>query len=147
MKLVIQRVAQAKVSAQNHQEEIQKGLFILLGIGANDIKGTMAKCAEKVFKMRLMADKDGKMNLTVNNVNGEFLVVSQFTLYADTSGGNRPSFIDAAPPEQAKELYLHFVDSLKSLGATVKTGSFGNFMKINAELDGPVTIIVESPEK
>ena len=144
MKLVIQRVIQAKVSAQNHQEQIQKGLFILLGIGVNDTKEMAAKCAEKVYKMRLMADNEGKMNLTVNDVNGEFLVVSQFTLYAETSGGNRPSFINAMEPAKAKEMYLHFVDSLKSLATTVKTGSFGDYMNIEAVLDGPVTIIVES---
>lgn len=105
--------------------------------------------AVKLAKLRAMADKQGKMNLTVGDVGGEFLVVSQFTLSADTSGGNRPSFIQAALPEEAKRIYEHFVEKLKDgLPRTgrcgVATGSFGDYMEITATLDGPVTIILES---
>lgn len=145
MKLIIQRVKKAVVTAENHNEKIGKGLFVLFGAGVGDTKETALKLAQKLYKIRLMADNEGKINLTVNDIGGAFLVVSQFTLYADTNGGNRPSFVNAMEPAKAKDLYLHFVESLKSLGANVKTGSFGNYMKINAELDGPVTIIVESP--
>lgn len=144
MKLVIQRVVQASVSAQNHEESIGRGLFILFGAGKEDTKEQAQKTAQKVVKMRLMADESGKMNKSVADVEGEYLVVSQFTLYADTSGGNRPSFINAMAPEEAKALYEYFVEELRKLGAVVKTGSFGNYMNINAELDGPVTILTES---
>jgi D-tyrosyl-tRNA(Tyr) deacylase len=144
MKLVIQRVSHATVTAEGHEESISQGLFILFGAGIGDTKEQAAKLVQKLYKMRLMRDESDKMNLAVPDVNGEFLVVSQFTLYADTSGGNRPSFVNAMAPEEARELYEYFVAELRKLGATVKTGSFGNYMKINAELDGPVTILVES---
>jgi D-tyrosyl-tRNA(Tyr) deacylase len=90
-----------------------------------------------------MADGEGKMNLSVKDVNAEILIVSQFTLYGDTSGGNRPSFIKAARPEVAEPLYDYFVEKVKSLGISVGTGKFGAEMKIEAELDGPVTILIE----
>lgn len=143
MKLVIQRVKEAAVTAQDHNEKIEKGLFVLFGAGNDDTKERAEKLAQKLYKMRLMADDSGKMNLTVGDVNGEFLVVSQFTLYGDTTGGNRPSFINAMAPDEAEKLYKYFVECLKKLGAKVKTGSFGNYMNINAALDGPVTILVE----
>ncbi len=144
MKLVIQRVAKATVSANNHEESIGAGLFVLFGAGNGDTKEKAEKLAQKLYKMRLMKDGNDKMNRSVADVGGEFLVVSQFTLYGDTSGGNRPSFINAMPPDQAQELYEYFVEELRKLGATVKIGSFGNYMKINAELDGPVTILVSN---
>jgi len=97
--------------------------------------------ADKLSKLRVMADKEDKMNLSVADVGGEILVVSQFTLHADTSGGNRPSFINAALPNTAKEIYDHFVSELKSKGISIKTGTFGNYMQIEAVLDGPVTIL------
>lgn len=143
MKLVIQRVTKATVHAKDHEESIEKGLFILFGAGKSDTKEQAQKLAQKVVKMRLMADEDGKMNRSVADIQGEYLVVSQFTLYGDTSGGNRPSFINAMPPDQARELYEHFVDELREFGAIVKTGSFGNYMNVQAELDGPVTIVIE----
>ncbi len=149
MKLVIQRVSSATVTSdpangERHHEEIKKGLFVLFGAGINDTTEQAQKLAQKLFKIRLMADENGKMNKSVQDVNGEYLVVSQFTLYGDTSGGNRPSFINAMQPEEAKKLYEYFVEELRKQGATVKTGSFGNYMNIKAELDGPVTILVES---
>ena len=143
MKLVIQRVSHATVTAQGHEESISRGLFILFGAGVGDTKEQSIKLAQKVYKIRLMRDENDKMNLALKDLDGEFLVVSQFTLYGDTSGGNRPSFVNAMAPDEARELYEFFVSELRQLGATVKTGSFGNYMKINAELDGPVTILVE----
>lgn len=144
MKLVIQRVKDATVTAEAYKESIGHGLFILFGAGIGDTSEQAIKLAQKLYKMRLMSDEDGKMNKTVTDVNGELLVVSQFTLYGDTSGGNRPSFVNALAPDKARELYELFVSELKKLGATVKTGSFGNYMNIEASLDGPVTILVES---
>jgi len=144
MKLVIQRVTKATVTAENHKESIGPGLFVLFGAGIGDSKETAQKLAQKLFKMRLMRDENDKMNKSLQDINGEYLVVSQFTLYADTSGGNRPSFINAMAPDQAKELYEYFVEELRKLGAIVKTGRFGNYMNISADLDGPVTILVEA---
>lgn len=144
MRVVIQRVKSASVSVEGRLiSSIGTGLFILLGIGEKDEKESAVELARKVFKTRLMSDKDGKINLTVNDVNGEFLVVSQFTLYGDITGGNRPSFVTAARPEKALPLYEEFIATLESLGATVKKGSFGDHMSIAAEIDGPVTLLVE----
>lgn len=138
--------------------EIGKGLFVLVGIKEGDTEKDAEFLAEKLIKLRVMDDKEEKMNLTVSNIDGEMLVVSQFTLYADTSGGNRPSFIPqshsvrqgasllthAARPEVAQPLYECFVDQLRAKGVSVKTGKFGEYMEIDAILDGPVTIILES---
>ena len=143
MRLVIQRVNKASVTAENHKESINKGLFILFGAGKGDKKESIPKLAQKVYKMRLMADDTGKMNKAVGDTNGEFLVVSQFTLYADTSGGNRPSFVNALEQDKAQELYELFVEELKKMGGVVKIGSFGNYMNLQVQLDGPVTILVE----
>ncbi|HRN95927.1 MAG TPA: D-aminoacyl-tRNA deacylase [Candidatus Levybacteria bacterium] len=143
MKLVIQRVKKAKVTAESHEESIGHGLFVLFGAGNGDTKEQVIKLAQKLYKMRLMRDDNKKMNLAVKDVKGEFLVVSQFTLYGDTSGGNRPSFVNAMAPDMARELYELFVSELRNLGGTVETGSFGNYMNIATELDGPVTILVE----
>lgn len=145
MRLVIQRVSQATLTAEDgFRSEIGEGLFILIGVTGKDTKETANKSAEKVFKMRLMADEEDKMNLTVKDVNGEFLVVSQFTLYGDTSDGNRPSFVNASRPEHAQPIYEAFIKKLHDLGAKVSTGSFGNHMDINPTLDGPVTILLET---
>ena len=137
MKLVIQRVKKAKVDIAGG---IGTGLFVLVGIKRGDTKEQARVLAEKLVKLRVMADAGGKMNLSAQ----DFLVVSQFTLYANTAGGNRPSFMEAALPVDAKEIYEHFVTKLRELGAKVATGSFGDYMKIDAVLDGPVTIVLES---
>lgn len=147
MRLVIQRVKKASVKVVKSKKifgKIDNGLFILVGIGENDTEKEAYLMAEKVAKMRIMSDNKGKMNLSVRDLNCKVLVVSQFTLYADTSGGNRPSFIKAALPNLAKKVYVHFVTKLKELGIKVETGSFGDYMEINCILDGPVTIILES---
>ena len=144
MKLVIQRVKKAKVTVKGKDAvvgEIGRGLFILMGVTEGDTKEEAERLAEKVSKLRIMSDKEDKMNLSIKDVEGEILVVSQFTLYADTSKGNRPSFIKAGKPELANELYEYFIDKLKEREIRVETGEFGAYMEIDAELDGPVTII------
>ncbi len=147
MRLVIQRVKKASVERVTDKRivgSINKGFFILVGVGKEDKLEDARILAEKVSKLRIMSDEQDKMNLSLKQVGGELLVVSQFTLYADTSNGNRPSFINAGLPEKAKEIYEYFVENLKEKGLKVETGSFGDYMKINTELDGPVTIIIES---
>ena len=147
MRLVIQRVKKASVERVTDKRivgSINKGFFILVGVGKEDKLEDARILAEKVSKLRIMSDEQDKMNLSLKQVGGELLVVSQFTLYADTSNGNRPSFINAGLPKKAKEIYEYFVENLKEKGLKVETGSFGDYMKINTELDGPVTIIIES---
>ena len=147
MRLVVQRVKRAEVKVANTGKtvgKIDKGLLALLGVRGGSTEKDAEVLAEKLAKLRVMADDAGKMNLSVKDVGAKVLVVSQFTLYADTSKGNRPSFIKAAEPGHAEKLYEHFVDKLKENGVKVETGSFGDYMQINAELDGPVTIIIES---
>lgn len=143
MRLVIQRVSEASVKIGSGEVvgEIKKGLFVLVGVKKGDSLKNAEILANKLVKLRVMADSEGKMNLTVNDVNGEFLIVSQFTLHADTSGGNRPSFINAEDPKIAKEIYEHFVAKIRQSGVEVKTGSFGDYMEISTKLDGPVTIL------
>lgn len=146
MRLVIQRVSEAKVTRVKDGEvmgEIGLGLFVLLGIKKGDTQKEVEILSDKISKLRVMSDASDKMNLSVKDVNAKILVVSQFTLYADTSGGNRPSFVNAEEPLRAKELYEYFVDQLKKKGIDVETGSFGEYMKIETVLDGPVTIIYE----
>jgi D-aminoacyl-tRNA deacylase len=143
MKLVIQRVSSAQVSVGNKVVgEIDKGLLVLLGVKQDDTLEETKLLAEKLIKLRIMADENGKMNLSVADAKAKVLVVSQFTLYADTSKGNRPSFIKAADPAKAEEIYKHFIEYLKHKGIHVETGSFGDYMEINTILDGPVTIIL-----
>lgn len=146
MKLVVQRVKSASVKVTETNltvGEIKNGLFVLVGIKKGDSGKEAEALAEKLSKLRVMSDKEGKMNLSVPDVGGEILVVSQFTLYADTKGGNRPSFIEAALPEDARKVYEHFTNKLREKGIKVETGSFGDYMEIEADLDGPVTILLD----
>jgi|SRR6185369_6729976 len=145
MKLVIQRVKKASVTVEEKViSHIEKGFLVLIGITGADTKSEADFLAEKLVKLRIMEDSDKKMNLSVKDVvDASMLLVSQFTLYADTKGGNRPSFIQAARPEIAEPLYDYFVEKVTSLGVSVGTGKFGAEMKIDAELDGPVTILIE----
>lgn len=144
MKIVLQRVKQAKVSVDsNVVGQISKGHFLLVGIGKNDNEEKVSLSANKVLQLRVMSDKEDKMNLSIEDVKGEILVVSQFTLYANTSDGRRPSFVDAATPEVARELYEKFVAKLKESGLKVETGEFGAMMEIESIADGPVTILFE----
>lgn len=147
MKLVIQRVKSAKVIKKEDGSVVGKingGLFILLGIKKGDTQKQVEDCVEKIAKLRIMSDKEDKMNLSVLDTNSEILLVSQFTLYANTNSGNRPSFLDAEEPQKAKELYEYFVSKLKEKDIKVEIGSFGNYMEIETELDGPVTIVIEN---
>ncbi len=145
MKLIIQRVKKAKVTSEGKLVgQIGKGLFILLGVSKHDSPTNSYAMAQKLVDLRIMADKDGKMNLSVRDTGEEVLVVSQFTLYADTSEGRRPSFVNAAKPELAKQIYTAFIGKLRELGVKVEIGSFGNYMEIESVADGPVTIILES---
>ena len=146
MRLVIQRVEKAKVVKVDDGSvvgEIGRGLFVLVGFKKGDTEKDAEMLAVKLSKLRVMSDEKDKMNLSVNDVGGKILVVSQFTLYADTGGGNRPSFINAEEPKRAKELYEFFIAKLKEIGLDIQTGSFGDYMKIEAVLDGPVTITFE----
>ena len=143
----MQRVDQAEVKNEGKiVGKIKRGLFVLLGVSKGDKEEDALFLAEKLAKIRVMSDEKGKINLAVKDVEGKVLVVSQFTLYADTKGGNRPSFIKAAEPELALKLYNLFIEKLKNLGIEVETGKFGSYMKISLELDGPVTIILDSNE-
>ena len=146
MRLVVQRVKTAKVVKVSNGKvvgEIGKGLFVLVGFKKGDSEGQAEMLAEKLSKLRVMSDENDKMNTSVADAGGKFLVVSQFTLYADTTGGNRPSFINAEDPDKAEKLYEFFVSELKEKGVTVETGSFGDYMTIDAVLDGPVTILYD----
>lgn len=148
MRLVIQRVKKAEVLVSGQQVgKIGQGLFILMGIGQEDKLGYADILAEKVVNLRIMSDHEDKMNLSIKDVGGEVLVVSQFTLYADTTNGCRPSFIRAAKPEVAKEIYKKFVEKIEEQGVKVSTGSFGSYMEIENIADGPATIILEYPEE
>ncbi len=143
MKLVVQRVERARVIRASDQKvvgKIGRGLFVLVGFKKGDTEETVEQTVSKLTKLRVMSDEKGKMNLSVKDSGGKLLIVSQFTLYADTSGGNRPSFIDAEDPAIAKKLYEFFINKIRGSGIEIETGSFGDYMQIEALLDGPVTI-------
>lgn len=145
MKLVIQRVKEAKVCVEgNITGSINKGLLVLLGVGAEDTKEMVDKYVEKLVKLRIFADADGKTNLSVRDVNGQILVVSQFTLYADCKKGNRPSFVGAGSPELGNLLYEYFCEKVKEKMGSVEVGEFGADMKVSLINDGPFTIVWDS---
>lgn len=145
MRLVAQRVKKASVKIDGKiVGQIGSGLLVLHGIAEGDTEAIGEALAEKILKLRIFGDKDDKMNLSVQDIKGEILAVSQFTLLADCSGGNRPSFIKAAPPQIAKPLFDKFVQELKKSGLKVETGVFGAKMEVELANDGPVTIILDS---
>ncbi len=145
MRAVVQRVSRAKVTVENQVTgEIGPGLMILLGVGKEDTSPVAVAMAEKLVNLRIFEDAAGKMNLSVLDVKGSALVVSQFTLYGDARGQRRPSFISAAPPELAKKLYEEFCAALKKLGVTVGTGMFQSMMSVELVNEGPVTILIDS---
>ena len=149
MRVVIQRVSEASVKIDGRiSGEIGKGLLILLGIEHEDDRSDADWLIQKIIGLRIFSDHEGKMNLSVAEVEGRFLVVSQFTLHASTKKGNRPSYIKAARPEHAIPMYNYFVDSLAKASETkVETGEFGADMKVSLVNDGPVTILMDSKNK
>lgn len=145
MRALIQRASQARVEVNNETVgEIQEGLLVLLGITSSDSQKEAEFLAQKISKLRIFNDAEGKMNLSVQDIQGSILVVSQFTLYAEAKKGNRPSYIHAARPEQAIPLYEYFVQQLELLGIEVETGKFGANMDVHLLNQGPVTIWLDS---
>ena len=145
MRAVIQRVTRASVSVDGRVAgEVAAGLMVLLGVGRQDNPESAAYLAEKIVNLRIFSDDAGKMNLSLLDTGGAALVVSQFTLYGDTRRGRRPSYIQAAPPEEANRLYEEFVRSMRALGVTVETGVFQAHMQVEMVNDGPVTILLDS---
>ncbi len=144
MKAVLQRVQEGSVSVEGEElARIGKGLVILLGVGPDDTEEVVDKLALKLAQMRIFPDEEGKMNLSLLDVGGEALVVSQFTLYADTRKGHRPSFVKAAHPDLARPLTERFASALREMGITTGEGQFGSHMLVEIQNDGPVTIEVE----
>ncbi len=144
MRLLIQRVSRASVTVEGQTiSKIGKGLLILLGVGHNDGEGQVQFLAEKVANLRIFEDEQGKTNLSILDVKGEAIVVSQFTLYADTRKGRRPSFIDAALPDIAAPLVDRFIELLREHGVPTQAGQFGAHMEVEIHNDGPVTILLE----
>ena len=141
MRAVVQRVSRARVTLGG---EIGRGFCVLLGVARGDGEEELMRLAGKLARLRIFPDDDGRFDRSIADVGGAALVVSQFTLIADTAKGNRPSFADAAPPEQAKPLYLRFCDELRALGLPVETGVFGAQMQLELVNDGPVTIVLDA---
>ena len=149
MRIVLQRVSEASVKIDGSiKGAIDGGLVVLLGVEAADSEVDADWLISKISGLRIFSDSEGKMNLSIQDINGAFLVISQFTLFASTKKGNRPSYIQAARPEQAIPLYEYFVSKLKSeTNLTVETGIFGADMKVSLVNDGPVTISIDSKNK
>ena len=144
MKLVVQRVKKAKVEVDEKVVgKINKGFLVLIGVTHEDEKEQADYLVKKLCNLRVFEDENGKMNLGLKDIEGELLIVSQFTLYADCSNGNRPSFISAAKPEKANELYEYFCKECEKNNIKVEKGIFGADMKVSLINDGPVTIIIE----
>lgn len=149
MRTVVQRVREAAVSIGGATHSaIGAGLLVLAGISREDTADDLAWMSRKIPNLRIFEDEEGKMNRSLRDIGGELLVVSQFTLYADASRGNRPGFSESAPPEVARELFERFVESIRrEAGCPVQAGVFGADMQVSLINDGPVTIILESPKK
>ena len=145
MKFLVQRVKKASVEVENKiVGKIDKGFLVLIGITHTDTKQEADYLIKKLTKLRVFEDENQKMNLDINQINGELLLISQFTLYAETvKSGNRPSFIDAAKPDYANELYEYIIEELKKTNIKVETGIFGADMQVSLINDGPVTIMLE----
>lgn len=148
MRAVVQRVSQAQVVVQGKVVgQIGQGLLVLLGVGRGDTLDDAAYLARKIAGLRVFADADGKMNLSLSDVGGEVLAVSQFTLYGDIRKGNRPSFIEAAAPDEGRRLYERFCDLMSQQGLHVETGVFQTHMEVHLINDGPVTLWLDSAER
>ena len=149
MRIVLQRVLAASVTI-DHQivGSIEKGLLVYIGIEDSDTQEDADWLAQKIYSLRIFSDQDGKMNLSIPEIGGNFLVVSQFTLFAATKKGNRPSFIRSAKPAHSRPLYTYFIEKLTSISDTkIEKGEFGADMKIQSINDGPVTILLDSKNK
>ncbi|SCY41105.1 D-aminoacyl-tRNA deacylase [Desulfoluna spongiiphila] len=145
MRAVVQRVSEGSVRVEGDVTgAIETGLMVLLGVGRGDTDKEARYLADKISGLRIFEDEAGKMNRSLEDVGGAMLVVSQFTLYGDCSKGRRPSFIDAAPPQEADELYTAFIEAVRFKGIPVETGRFQTHMQVSLTNDGPVTLIVES---
>lgn len=147
MRFLIQRVIQAEVAVDSKIiGKIQKGLLVMVGISQDDTKETADKMVHKLLNLRIFEDQDGKTNLNINAVNGELLIISQFTLYADCRHGNRPSFTDAGKPDMANALYEYIIEKCKETVDVVEHGEFGADMKVSLINDGPFTIMLDSAQ-
>ncbi len=149
MRAVVQRCKNAKLYIDNKVfSSIDKGLLVLLGITHDDTQSDIEWLSGKISRLRIFNDDEGKMNLSVQDIEGEIMVVSQFTLFASTKKGNRPSYLNSAPPETAIPLYEKFIDQMKKdSGLNIATGKFGAYMQIDFINDGPVSIIIDSKNK
>lgn len=144
MKFVIQRVNHASVTVDGIVTgQISKGLLVFIGVGQNDTKETANQFLKKMLGLRIFEDENGKTNRSISDVNGELLLVSQFTLYANCRKGNRPSFTDAGSPQLAEELYEYLISEAKKIVPVVQTGVFGADMKVDLQNDGPFTVILD----
>ena len=147
MRAVLQRVSRAKVTVDGEiTGEIGKGILVLLGVGSGDTEAEARQLVDKILNLRIFDDEDGKMNLSLADIEGELLVVSQFTLYADTRKGRRPSYIGAAAPDEANRLYEYFVAEASKVVPRVATGRFQAMMDVELVNDGPVTIILDTSQ-
>jgi len=145
VRAVVQRVASASVKVESEVVgQIERGFLVLLGVGTDDSDADAVTLAEKIAGLRVFEDDEGKMNLALNDVDGRMLVVSQFTLFGDCRKGRRPSFVDAARPEQAERLYESFVAEVQGQGVQVETGRFQTHMDVSLVNDGPVTLLLDS---
>jgi D-tyrosyl-tRNA(Tyr) deacylase len=150
MKALLQRVSRASVTIDNDNEEVGRigqGLVVFLGVASGDTEKDAQSLVQKIVNLRIFADKEGKFNLSALDVKAELLLVSQFTLLADTKKGRRPSFTDAAAPVRAEELFNYFVQQARATGLKVAMGRFQAYMRVEIHNDGPVTIMLDSSEK
>ena len=146
MRVVAQRVASGSASWDGHVATIGPGFVLLVGAAGDDDENTVRRLADKVIDLRVFADEAGKMNLSLVDVHGAALIVSQFTLFADMSRGRRPSLLKAGDPARAEQLYQTFVERFRERGIETKTGSFGAVMRVAIENDGPVTLVLSTDE-
>ena len=148
MKALLQRVTGASVSVAGEVVgSVGRGLVVFVGVASEDTEKDAQYLAQKMVNLRIFADEEGKFNLSALDINGELLLVSQFTLLADTRKGRRPSFVEAAPPDRAEELFDYFVEQTSATGLKVETGRFQQYMQVEIHNDGPVTILLDSREK
>ena len=148
MRAVIQRVSRASVDVDNKTiGSIERGFLVLLGVADDDTEEDMAYLVKKITQMRIFEDEAGKMNLSLKNVDGELLIISQFTLFASTKKGNRPSFTEAGAPDFSKDMYLKFIAACRDCGIHTEEGEFGAHMMVSLVNDGPVTITIDSKQR